>query len=209
MIQPSINGIPYIKSVDGLRGIAILMVLFDHGAPWRGVHDIAEFGRTGLLLFFMLSGYLITSVLVKLKNQITATEIVITTGFRNFYTPHALRILPIYTFALVFAASLHNSVRHYFFYHLLFLQYFTAAWAPIQGIYQSASHLWSLAVEEQFYLVWAPLVLLIFDFKVTLKICIVAILISIAFKSWCLFDHVSLLSLAIFSLTTMIIAEFS
>ena len=75
--------IPYVKSLDGLRALAILLVLFDHWAPFKGVHDIAEFGRIGLLLFFMLSGYLITSVLLNIRANISIAKVSLVTKESN------------------------------------------------------------------------------------------------------------------------------
>ncbi len=183
--------VPYIKSLDGLRGLAILLVLFDHWAPWQGVHDILEFGRVGLLLFFILSGYLITSVLLSLREKIQNNELKIIHALKIFYFRRILRIFPIYFLAILLAAYFFQSVRDDFIYHLLFVQNFSGMWqlylhaAP----YQSAYHLWSLAVEEQFYLVWAPIVLLLASPKTMLKICIAAIITSLLFKTCCAFDH--------------------
>ena len=177
--KPSIS---YVKSLDGLRAVAILLVLFDHWTPFKGVHDIAEFGRTGLLLFFMLSGYLITSVLLKARADIDSKKISIYVGFANFYMRRVLRILPAYLAAITIAAITYKAVRHDFFIHLFFLQNFTAGFA-LKPIYGEITHLWSLAVEEQFYLFWAPFVLLSLNHSRMLKVCIAAVLISICYKT--------------------------
>lgn len=87
---------PYISNLDGLRAIAVLFVLADHWAPWKGLHDILEFGRMGLLLFFMLSGYLITSVLLSLRERMQNGDLDFRGALTNFYMRRVLRILPLY-----------------------------------------------------------------------------------------------------------------
>jgi len=108
---------------------------------------------------------------------------------KKFYIRRVLRILPVYLFAIVIAATLLKSVKHDFIFHLLFIQNFSALWAPFMPAYGYATHLWSLAVEEQFYLLWAPVVLFLIGYKKMTKICLLAILISIIFKIWCSANH--------------------
>jgi peptidoglycan/LPS O-acetylase OafA/YrhL len=183
------SSIPYIKNLDGLRALAIMLVLFNHWAPWSAVPNILEFGRSGLLLFFMLSGYLITTVLIVLRDKIENHELNISKAFQIFYMRRVLRIFPIYFIAIVIAALLFKSVSRDFIYHLFFIQNFSALWAPEIPAYEYAYHLWSLAVEEQFYLVWAPVILLLVGPNKMVKICLTAILISLVFKLYCALDH--------------------
>jgi peptidoglycan/LPS O-acetylase OafA/YrhL len=149
----------YIPQFDGLRGIAILAVLLAHLAyiPQISFARIFEYGRMGVDLFFVLSGFLITGILVdskQLKNY-----------FRNFYARRALRIWPVYYavlavfFVLIPLFFGHNAFdtgeRTWGYYvtytQNLFLSFHHAA--PLQPT-------WSLAVEEQYYAGWALVVFL-------------------------------------------------
>ena len=181
-IQPSI---PYIGNLDGLRAIAVLLVLFDHWSPTKSMHDIIEFGRTGLLLFFMLSGFLITSVLLSLKTKIASGSISPRKALLNFYQRRFLRLFPVYFLALIFAVKIVQGVRPDIIFHLLFLQNLSAMFYDVQPIYGIANHLWSLGVEEQFYLLWAPAVLIFFKTKQMIRICFVAIIAALIYKLCC------------------------
>jgi peptidoglycan/LPS O-acetylase OafA/YrhL len=154
-----------IVAMDGLRGLAILAVLLYHGTPaaphakgWvlRPVGQILQMGWLGVDLFFVLSGFLITRMLLE------------TTGdpnyFRSFYLRRALRILPVY-YGLLLALALltvplqiqwHGTAVDFLFYIQNFISYDRLTLAFRFG-HIHLEHLWSLAVEEQFYLVW-PLV---------------------------------------------------
>ncbi|RRA48578.1 acyltransferase [Acidipila sp. EB88] len=127
-----------IPQLDGLRGLAIAMVVIHHAYHvkllWMGVD-----------VFFVLSGFLITSILLKEKAKSFGGYI------GSFYAHRARRILPAYLLALVIVgAVVTNGWIHfwpYYFGAMNFLQ-------PL-GIHQSeVLPLWSLAVEEQFYLLW-------------------------------------------------------
>ena len=146
-----------IPELDGLRGIAILMVLVHHTefalvhAPW-----LAHRLWLGVDLFFVLSGFLITEILLRRPTG---------RGFvRNFYVRRALRIWPAYYLLLLvvwlFGAPLFGEALRWgpLFYHLSFTQ--CVPFAPGYLAYHPALRsTWSLAVEEQFYLVWPPLTL--------------------------------------------------
>ena len=151
----------HIPALDGLRGWAILLVLLTHiAAPLRWSTPllvISSYGWVGVDLFFALSGFLITGILIDSKPR---------TGYlKNFYARRILRIWPIYflLLALVFLVTTHlgpafQFPRSYYRweYYVFYLQ---NLWlkdfgpAPLQMT-------WSLAVEEQFYLLW-PLVVLV------------------------------------------------
>lgn len=134
----------HIPELDGLRGVAILLVLVGHATSY---HLLAV---SGVSLFFVLSGFLITRILVDSASK--------PHYFRNFYIRRALRIWPLYFLILgiayltpLFPFS-HAELPAYRF--LLYIQNF---WSlnhapPILGT------TWSLAIEEQFYMVW-PLVI--------------------------------------------------
>ena len=148
---------PKLPSLDGLRAMSILLVLGAHAAATRGfpaewaeVTKHVLVGELGVRVFFVISGFLITHLL--LREEATRG----TSSIPLFYARRALRILPVYfAFVAVFAVldwrvPLGASADEYAAM-LLFAKNFV----PGHGI---NDHLWSLAVEEQFYLVW-PLVL--------------------------------------------------
>jgi peptidoglycan/LPS O-acetylase OafA/YrhL len=132
---------PHIPELDGLRGIAILLVMIGHG--WSRLSLLAV---SGVSLFFVLSGFLITRILVRSVGE--------PYYFSNFYARRAIRIWPLYylilgiTFLTPIFPFIHAEFPSYRF--LLYIQNF---WSldkapPILG------PTWSLAIEEQFYLVW-------------------------------------------------------
>lgn len=143
----------YLIQLDGLRGIAVLLVLQFH---WLG-GDFGFFqletGTLGVYLFFVLSGFLISSILLSQKEEKLSKNI------KRFYIRRVLRIFPIYYLfiAILFMVD-YPGVREHFQYFLLYIQNFLFHFEPIDG---HITHLWSLAVEEQFYMLWPFLVLLL------------------------------------------------
>jgi peptidoglycan/LPS O-acetylase OafA/YrhL len=147
------------SELDGLRGIAILVVLGAHtGVPGFA----AGGGGAGVTLFFVLSGYLITSLLLAEKDRAGRVD------FRAFYIRRALRLFPALAAVLVVVAILlvagllPEDARADTDYRIVFLSVigYVANWAAVAG--QSIGilgHTWSLAVEEQFYIVWPALLL--------------------------------------------------
>jgi peptidoglycan/LPS O-acetylase OafA/YrhL len=148
-----------IPGLDGLRAIAFLLVFLHHT-------DYTYFGWTGVLLFFVLSGFLITGILLKMKESLPSLG----TYLAKFYGRRSLRIFPLYYFYLALFAVLTSALAaaqvypgymqkfwahfpHAFFY---LYDFFYAS--PSFEHYKLLDHFWSLSVEEQFYLVW-PLLL--------------------------------------------------
>jgi peptidoglycan/LPS O-acetylase OafA/YrhL len=128
-----------IVQLDGLRAVAVLMVFFSHA-----VHS--QLLWTGVDLFFVLSGFLITGILLERRKQQLGSYL------GAFYRRRIRRILPPYLLFLVLTSILFGTgwLRHWYLF--LFLMN-TAAFMELSGHY-SVSVLWSLAVEEQFYLLW-------------------------------------------------------
>lgn len=142
--------IEYAPQIDGLRAVAVACVLAFHFIP--GVDRYAPLGTMGVRLFFVLSGFLITGILLSWRHQPLGLAL------RTFYTRRALRIFPLFYFVLIAAAALNiGPVRETFAWHAAYL---SNAYFYLRGDWHgSVSHLWSLAVEEQFYLVWPWLIL--------------------------------------------------
>lgn len=140
----------FIPAIEGLRGVAILAVLMFHLKL-----QYFSLGWAGVELFFVVSGFLITRILLAARTQ--------PNYFRNFYVRRSLRIFPIYYFTITvvaIATILSNenasAVPYYFFYLQTIPQ--IRSWF---GDVPSLGHTWTLAIEEQFYLLW-PLAVLIF-----------------------------------------------
>ncbi len=137
---------PYFPELDGVRAIAALMVMAFHFCADKGVGGLALFGQTGVDLFFVLSGFLITTILLQSPEK-DWHEI------RTFYIRRTLRIFPLYYGYLILAAFL-GSVSSVWYW--IYLQNIPISMSvPMVG----PGHFWSLAIEEQFYLVWPFLVL--------------------------------------------------
>lgn len=157
----------HVPALDGIRGLAILLVLGFH-LLWSNwvtgsrfldiVVRLRSSGWIGVDLFFALSGYLITGILLDTRDQ--------PNFFRNFYARRALRIFPLYYAVLVLLTiGFHPSTvaaARPFLILAVYLQNTPLWWhGHVPGLVANfTSHLWSLAVEEQFYLVW-PLVILL------------------------------------------------
>lgn len=162
----------YRPQLDGLRALAVLGVVFQHYAPaaWSRV---VPWGGLGVSLFFVLSGYLITGILLRGKERLGGASA--WSFVRTFYIRRALRILPVYYAALALALCAGiPPVRQTLLWHLAYLSNVYFAW---KGSYCGAiSPLWSLAVEQHFYLVW-PWVVLAVPMK-HMKTAIIAMIIS-------------------------------
>jgi peptidoglycan/LPS O-acetylase OafA/YrhL len=155
----------HLPALDGVRAIAILMVIVYHAlnglpaatVPQNVFLNVVEQGWVGVDLFFVLSGFLITGILMDVQSPVHA--------LRRFYTRRVLRIVPVYVAFLLFSmwiapivgtmhpeevAQLRDSQLWYWTYSfnlMVALHTWQATSFPL-------AHLWSLSVEEQFYLLW-------------------------------------------------------
>lgn len=169
-----------IEELDGCRAVALLMVLAFHylGSPLSRAYPnnfflrVLSLGYAGVDLFFVLSGFLIGAGLLDHLDS--------PNYFRTFYIRRACRILPPY---LLTALALEPIIRHFGFAPTRWYAYaFTANITFFTGaVWQGMSHLWSLAAEEQFYLI-LPLAIRIRS-RVVPFACVVVVLIS-PFVRW-------------------------
>ncbi len=147
----------HIPELDGVRGVAVIMVLLLHGFAWTmetenwtGLARLVELatrpGGMGVDLFFVLSGFLITGILLDSAGK--------PHYFRNFYARRGLRILPLYYAILVLIAICYHGAHDYVFLGIFYL----SNMAPIFGVAVYYGPLWSLSVEEHFYLLWPWLI---------------------------------------------------
>jgi peptidoglycan/LPS O-acetylase OafA/YrhL len=140
------NTRPYFPELDGVRAIAALMVMaFHFSQDWWG-RRFMVFGQTGVDLFFVLSGFLITTLLLHAP-QGDLREL------RRFYIRRTLRIFPLYYAYLLVSVAMGAAVSVWYWFYLQSIA--SGLQIPIHG----PGHFWSLAVEEQFYLAWPFLVL--------------------------------------------------
>jgi peptidoglycan/LPS O-acetylase OafA/YrhL len=159
--------LPRVPVLDGVRATAILLVLFGHTIHKTYLPLGALFGEYGTSLFFVLSGYLITTVLLADEARHGHVRLM------RFYRRRALRILPALTvFLLVLAALAASNVlpKPSRLTWLASVLYFR----NIAGTGWDTQHLWTLALEEQFYLVW-PIAFVVFR-KYRLALIAIAIL---------------------------------
>jgi peptidoglycan/LPS O-acetylase OafA/YrhL len=145
--------IRYEKSLDGYRAIAVGLVILFHWITQQSNLSWLPLGVIGVTMFFVLSGFLITGILVKAKDE-GGTPLRI---FKNFYIRRSLRIFPIYYVFVILVFSIYGV--DYPHQPMYVLTYTTNIYFFKSGVWDRFSHLWSLAVEEQFYLIW-PFVLL-------------------------------------------------
>lgn len=148
------SSLDYMPQLDGLRAVAVTAVMFHH---FDIVHGAASYG---VHLFFVLSGFLITGILVRSKAAIDSGLESVKHALRRFYVRRTLRIFPLYYAVVLIGIAVNaESAREYAPWLLTYMINLKMA---AQGWYiANFAHLWSLAVEEQFYLVWPFLVLIV------------------------------------------------
>lgn len=151
----------YIPALDGIRALAILLVLLFHWFPVDHWVNVLPNGPIGVTLFFVLSGYLISNILMGQQAAGTFLH-----SFKNFVIRRALRIFPIYFLVLlgllvgkkIGIQVVTDFYEHPFYYWTYVYNHWlerTQNWSDMLSPY------WSLSVEEQFYIVWPFFMLLI------------------------------------------------
>ncbi len=178
----------HFPELDGIRGMAISFILIFHCMPFKGIPiDSAAFMLKnsmwiGVDLFFVLSGFLITRILMGLKEQ--------NKKYLVFYGRRALRIFPLYYFSLVFVFFVltNNQEIKYILTYAAPKQWFFLYGYNIYIMIKNSfsisdylNHFWSLCVEEQFYLFW-PFLIFSFTSKKLPYVMLSAVLISILSK---------------------------
>jgi peptidoglycan/LPS O-acetylase OafA/YrhL len=185
-MDPMLNRSPraserHMPVLDGVRAIAVLGVICFHfwqvfaGGPYTLLGKFAAWGQIGVDLFFVLSGFLITGILLDSKGS--------DHFLRNFYVRRILRIFPLYyttlfTFYFIFPV-LHLSQwtpwrQSLWFW--IYLQNLPMTFAPSSAF--GPEHFWSLAVEEHFYLFW-PVIVLLLNRDKLLRVIAFAIALSV------------------------------
>jgi peptidoglycan/LPS O-acetylase OafA/YrhL len=175
-----------------MRGLAILLVVFFHNF---GFINYFFFGWLGVDLFFVLSGFLITEILLK------------TVGGKNylkrFYLKRILRIFPLYYSVLIICIillprvpALHDNLKYYVD-NQLWLWAYLQNWLFILKTPENTNflvHFWSLAVEEQFYLLWPFIILWIRKPKPLLILVSIFLIFVVCLRIWLWLNHVEILN---------------
>lgn len=166
----------YMPQLDTLRTIAVVLVLISHWFWEIEFLHTLNLGIFGVTLFFVLSGYLISQILLKSRMIAEMKEQNMFHSVKQFYIRRFLRIFPVYyvTLLILYRYNI-ESIRDIFIWYVTYTQnifiFMTNDWHGL------LSHLWTLAVEEQFYLVW-PFVILFIPKRFLLPSIIAIILIG-------------------------------
>ena len=188
--QGEYRGRVYFPNLDGLRFIAALLVIIHHVEQLKSIYGMPNhwnsafvqiIGEQGVVLFFVLSGFLITYLL--LEEEKTTSTI----NVRNFYLRRVLRIWPLYFFIVLVSLLILPKIpmfvlpdfdNEYVYRHLLkkillFLFFLPNLVSPLAGIVPYASQTWSIGTEEQFYLAWPVVMKYIKKNRITLMLLII------------------------------------
>lgn len=182
------QAIRQFRLLDGLRCISILAVLWHHSPGAELFPSLSHRGYLGVDLFFVISGFLITTLL--LREQDTKGTI----SIKNFYVRRTLRIFPIYYTYLAllliwYTVRSHPNLDWYIQYLPYYVSY-TTNWIPI-GEDHPFERAWSLAVEEQFYLIWPALLLSLTNRNVLMVFAATFVIVSVPVSSWALAHEIN------------------
>jgi peptidoglycan/LPS O-acetylase OafA/YrhL len=151
----------HMPQLDSLRTVAVALVVMYHWFPTgTGINWLPN-GTIGVMVFFVISGFLITRILISNRNAIEAGKSTLANTYKNFFIRRALRIFPLYylTITAVWlllpeATDIDEHPLYFYLYGYNILLHQTGNWADL------LSPFWTLGVEEQLYLVWPWVVLL-------------------------------------------------
>jgi len=163
--------------LDALRAIAVSAVLIHHFLPVQRLfsENFLTLGLLAVRLFFVLSGYLITGILLRSRSLRFGVAL------GEFYTRRALRILPIYYLTLLVAALVGvAAVSHFIFWHTFYVSNILFILKP--AVAGPIGHLWTLSVEEQFYIAW-PFLVLLTPYKYTARMIVATVGLGIVWKT--------------------------
>ena len=187
----------HVPALDGIRGVAVMLVFISHlhmilspdpffkkVTPWKFINQTFEAGFLGVDIFFVLSGFLITSILLKERSSNQSGMV------SRFYKRRALRLLPaLYALLIVdfFVSRWENFPRDIqwrtTWHALLYLNNWNIVW-NFGATQDDLGHLWSLGIEEQFYIVWPIVMITIAALKIPPKIAISLTAIFAVFVTW-------------------------
>jgi peptidoglycan/LPS O-acetylase OafA/YrhL len=160
--------------IDSLRAIAIFCILYDHFSGSTTV-----LGPLGVRLFFIISGYLITKIVLRARNEVAQESRGLT--LRNFYIRRILRIWPAYMIVLVGVWFANDQAREVMHWHALFLTNILFSIRNDWGPPWMLGHLWTLSVQEQYYAI-SPVVMLLFPRRSFVPLIMLGFIVSILFR---------------------------
>lgn len=182
--------INYRKEIDGLRAIAVISVILHHTNFVFSDKNWFVGGFIGVDIFFVISGYLITKIILKELSDTASFN------FHNFYERRARRILPmLFTVILVsipFAWQIlfHSNLIEYcksilssiFFSSNFFFYFVTTEYAAESSLLKPFLHTWSLGIEEQFYIIFPIVLFLIFKFFKNYMLILILLMICLGIQ---------------------------
>lgn len=184
MIENSKSNEPphtHMVQLDALRALAVFTVMVTHFLFHSRIVEWLPWDELGVQLFFVLSGFLITGILLRCKSIVESTPQTSWLTLRQFYARRFLRISPLfYTTIAVLALMGIGPVRETIFWHLTYLS--NVYFVVIGKGHGSVTHFWTLAVEEQFYLVW-PFIILFTPRKYLLGVIVLTICSAPLFRA--------------------------
>jgi peptidoglycan/LPS O-acetylase OafA/YrhL len=196
----------YMIQLDSLRAIAVLNVMLSHFTPANVPKSFASSlfpvydWFPGVPLFFVLSGFLITGILLRCRDTMESNKQSFGFTLKRFYIRRFLRILPIYYLTLFITAIIFKQVRNIFFWHLT---YTTNIMVLLKGSFdETSTHFWSLSMEEQFYLFW-PFIILLTPKKHLLKVILATIILAVVSRFGCYFVGLNHIQIYVFPLTSL------
>jgi peptidoglycan/LPS O-acetylase OafA/YrhL len=177
----------YQPQFDGLRALAVLTVMVDHfsaDVPNFPLPDWIHLGATGVRLFLVLSGYFITASLRRARDRMEISAVSAGKTIGDFYWRRLLRIGPAYIAFAAIALILNvGAIRHNWPWVFTGTVNWLIAWKNEWPL--TISHLWSICVQEQFYLFW-PVLILFLPRRWILSAIISVALAGIAFRIGCI-----------------------
>jgi peptidoglycan/LPS O-acetylase OafA/YrhL len=185
----------YQPQFDGLRALAVLTVMVDHfsaDVPNFPLPDWIHLGTTGVRLFLVLSGYFITASLRRARERMEANGLSAGRALRAFYWRRFLRISPAYVVFVAIALILNlGTIRHNWAWVFTGTVNWLIAWNNQWPL--AISHLWSICVQEQFYLLW-PLLILLLPRRWVLHSIISVVLVGVVFRIGCVIFSVPMVA---------------
>lgn len=178
------EALAYMPQLDALRAFAVLAVLVSHYCHFdSALAQTPHLGRWGVQLFFVLSGFLITGILMRIRTSIESGDLTFKTGLWHFYGRRYLRLAPIYYLTLIAVLFINPNLREYFWWYATYLQNFLFLKVGSTNMTPAPelNHFWTLAVEEQFYLVW-PFLIIFTPRRWLVKAIVAAVCCVIPFK---------------------------
>ena len=191
--------INYRPEIDGLRAIAVMSVILYHAEISLYGERFFKGGFIGVDIFFVISGYLISSIIIK---ELIAKG---SFSFLYFYERRIRRILPVLIFVIIFSLPLawycllshrfvnfsESIISSIFFGSNFYFHYSGLRYGAVDGLFKPFLHTWSLSIEEQFYILFPVVFVFIFYFlrKYVLHFLLLGFFISLVFAEWASITH--------------------